>query len=765
MAVKRFGPTRGAGVAVVETEGEKGIEPGALGMVGYSGILEKGPVGELISCLDKTTFTKKCGGRIDDSQLPDACLDYYANANGAGGIHLVRVTDGNELQAEATLYARYESLLTPMGTIKAHNGGRWGGDERRYTADLDAAGDLTDITLQIPAADAASFTTDEWAGGYIEIEDIPNVRYPIVGNTNTGLVSVAADQTMKTTYDDLGGSSLRFYLVLESEGKAVSYQIGDGEDAPDTEFSLTIFVDGVEVYKWANLNTDPASGKYWVDVINDDGANYYIEVEDLWTGAHTAAVRPANIYGLIDAGLTETVLTAIIHDFRVTLSPGGADPTFALGTTDDAMLAQKITVTMTGVGTFDAVSDKFGALGTGATDALFTPNNKWSPPFTITEGGTALASGDIMVINYKPFVTDALIDGRLYPDKANAKNVNFRIVDNDHDTITVADGSDLTADGAPGDAFMVVVPMELAGGRDGNADLIDADYVQQAYDVDLSPFNRMFGKNYGLVKMATPGVTSTAISKAGVAYAAAKNYQYRYEIPANIVGETEAIDHINDTLGRSDYAVVAFPSFGSELDPNSSEGKLMQVTLTGAIHGREARIAVNYSGYHKAEAGQDATLPQVLNIPTGEAMLNEEVLNPAGIAVVKKVKGNYVVWGDRTLYTDPTWKWKHQREQMSYYENVLRESFDWIVFMINDPVTEKLAKAALRSFFEPEWTKRALQGDSFDEAAIIKIDGENNTRATRAAGDMFADISLWLADTVERFVIRIGKQGIFDSAA
>ena len=100
---------------------------------------------------------------------------------------------------------------------------------------------------------------------------------------------------------------------------------------------------------------------------------------------------------------------------------------------------------------------------------------------------------------------------------------------------------------------------------------------------------------------------------------------------------------------------------------------------------------------------------------------------------------------------------------MSYYENVLRESFDWIVFAINDSITEKLALAALRSFFLPEFAKRALRGDTFEEAAKLKIDAENNTDATRAAGEMYADISLRLADTVERFIIRIGKQGIFDA--
>jgi hypothetical protein len=761
MAVKRFGPVRGAGVAVVEQEGEKQIEAGALGLAAFSGILERGPVGELIEAFTKSDYLRKCGGRITDSLVPDAAFDYYSNANGAGGLLLVRVTDGNEAQAEATLYARYGSLLTPMGTLKAHNGGRWGGKQLRYTNDLANISDLTDTTLD---TGVATFKADEWAGGWIELEDVPNVQFPIIGNTAAGVVTVAADQTMRTQYDALSGSSLRYYLFLENEEKAVSFLIEDGEDDAAGEFALTVYVDGEEVRRWANLNTDPTSGKYWVDLINNDDGNWYVEAVDLWTGAHTAAVRPANIYGVIDT-VTATVLTAVISDFTITTSPGGADPTFALGTTTDAMVAQEITITMTGVGAFDAVSDKFGALGSGATDALFTPNNKWTPPFTVTEGGTALAAADVLTINYKPFVADALIGGKLYPDKPNASLERYRIVDNDHKTITVADGSDLTVSGAATDEFMVEAALEMAGGRNGISALVDADYSQQAYDVDTSPFNRIFGRNYGLVKFATPGVTATAVQKAMAAYVAAKNHMCRYEIPSATTEDASAIAYINDTIGRSDYAIVSFPSYSYVSDPDSTEGKLKLIPNTGQIMGREARIAVNNLGYHKAGAGLEAVLPQTLKLPTGERILNEEILNPAGIGVVVKKQGNFVAWGDRTLYTDPTWKWKHQREMMCYYENVLRESFDWIVFAINDPLTEKLALAALRGFFLPEFAKRALRGTDFDDAAKIKIDSENNTDATRAAGDMFADISLKLADTVERFVIRIGKQGIFDAVA
>lgn len=767
MAQRRFGPTRGPGVVIIEKEGEKSIQPAALGWAGYAGILEKGPVGELIEAQSKALFKKKCGSYIEDSTLPDVANHYYDNANGAGGLYLVRVTDGNEVKAQATLYARNGDTQTAMGTIKAHNGGRWGGKRQRTTGEVQTgmSTDLTNTTLDT----GLTMVVDEWKGGYIELPEVTNTLYPIISNTSAGVLTVASDQTMLDDYNAVTGTSDRFYLTLDNGTKELTILIEDGEENPDLEFAISVYVDGDFIKKYGNLHTDPTNANYWVNVINNDDNNYEIEAVDSWTGAHVASVRPANHYGKI-ASVTTTVLTAVIHDFTIN-SPGGGDPTFALGTTTDVMEPQTITITVTGTGTTGTpASDKFGALGAADSVTLgtpFTPNNKWSPPFTVTAGATSLTAGDTLVIQYKPFVADELIGGNLYPDKVNAKLEKYRITDNDHSTITVATGSDLTASGATNDYFMAEAARPLTDGIDGNASVVDASYTQQAWDTSSSPFNRTTNRNAGLIKFATPGVTATAVQKAGVAYAEAKNHQYRYECPSATITEAGAITLVNDTLGRSDFVVMAFPSFSYVADPEATtSGKTKLVPSTGMIHGREARIAADYDGYHKAQAGLDAKLPAILKLPTGEAILDEEQLNPVGIATIKKKQGNFSIWGDRMLYTDPTWKWKHQREQISYYEHVLLENFDWIIFAINDVIEWQRAKTSLIGFFLPEWrTKRALRGDTFGEAAIIKIDGENNTNATMAAGDLNAEISLRLADTVERFIITIGKQGIFDSAA
>jgi hypothetical protein len=427
------------------------------------------------------------------------------------------------------------------------------------------------------------------------------------------------------------------------------------------------------------------------------------------------------------------------------------------------------------------VSDRFGALGTVTLGTPFVPSaatggalkNKWAPPFTVTAGGTALAAADVLTVTYKPLpVGDLLTNALVYPDKDGEPRDTYRVVSNTHKTITFATSVDLTTITAALSDFMVVAPYQLENGADGNASIADANYVNTAWDVNNSPFNRLRGKNLGLVKFSTPGVTSTTVQRAGLAYASAKNHQYRVEVPANITDDVDVLTYVHDTIGRNDYMKVSHPSFGSVPDPDpvaQREGKRKTISLTGMIHGREARIAADFLGYHKAQAGVNATLPRLLDTAIGDRDLDEEQLNPGGVNVIKKVGGNYVLWGDRTPHVDSNFKFAHKREQLSYYEQVFMESFDFLIFGINDADSDADARTAIIEFFRPEFAKRALRGSQLiggsNPAMILKIDNELNTDAVRGAGNKIAEVSLRLADTTERFIIRIGQQGVFEDVA
>lgn len=316
--------------------------------------------------------------------------------------------------------------------------------------------------------------------------------------------------------------------------------------------------------------------------------------------------------------------------------------------------------------------------------------------------------------------------------------------------------------GTLGARFRVQAPAELRGGFDG-ADPGVTEFVAATSPANESLVSKFMGQNKGLVKLATPGQTDTTIQKAYLALAEAYAYEYRVEIPSNTTDDSAAVAYVNDTIGRNDFGIVFFPSYAYVPNPVGN-GTVLR-SLTGALLGRDAKVAAAFEGYHKVPAGIDVTLPHIVRLPTGTRILNEEVLNPAGVNVIKKAHGNFVVWGARTIALDPTWTFRQKRELISHYERQLLENFDFIVFAINDPSTEGVAKTTLTVFFLPEWQKGALRGAKFPDACRIKIDASNNTNLTRAQGKMNAEIKLRLADTVEQFVIGIGAAGIFEDLA
>ncbi|GAI86940.1 unnamed protein product, partial [marine sediment metagenome] len=288
-----------------------------------------------------------------------------------------------------------------------------------------------------------------------------------------------------------------------------------------------------------------------------DGNNEEIEVTDLWTGGITADVRPANHYG------ASTVLTATTLEFEpvqfVITSPGGGDGTLGTFVLGSDVRPQVITLTVTDdstpgseVWSVESPLAPKDDLPDATTAVAYTKPNELILGFTITAGGTAWTDGDTIVVDVIPFKQDALINGLVIPDVVAKRRIQFVITANDEDSLTVRLSDDMTVDAVATDIFMVIAPQELSYGYDGLDALTDADYLQYLSPVD-SPMNDLFGKNYGLVKLASPGVTSTAVQKAGEAYAEARNYQWRIEIPSNITQETDAEEHVNDTIGRNDF--------------------------------------------------------------------------------------------------------------------------------------------------------------------------------------------------------------------
>jgi hypothetical protein len=803
MAQRRIGPTLGAGVVVLERDSARLIDPAPLGVTVYVTPTAKGSITKLNSSYSKREFYRKLGNRIGGFDGPDCGYDFWDHSVGKGELHVVRVAASGQLRSaivdvwsrELTTnvdgFASTDGKARPVLRVTAASGGRWAGRRRAIHREVTVIGNIGVTTVTT----GLTMLQDEWVGGVVALDGVSTKTYTITGNTTAGVVSVSSDSNM--TSDIGGGTDKGYTLIMNTEvgpdgnNRTLGVLISDGETNPATEFGLSVFVDEALVKRWANLSMDPASKNYFVRIINDDQSNYDITVTDLLSPANPVPTdrRPANAQGVITA-ISATTLT--IKPFQVRRLVGASNPTFALvGDTDLMKYPDTIEFICTSVSlgnaTFTATSNRLnGAVSiiaapvtstnTAATVFTFTSTDPNLPNFTMTCGSTIFTATDKFQLDYMPLEPNALVNGNLCPDFVNKPAARFRITGNTHNVITVQTG-DLTTDGAGavGDRWMAFWPMRnnwtdtlttltAANGYDALAALSDNDYLTTALNPLASPARRLLVENKGLVKVACPDHPTTAVTKQLLAFAEALNWQGRIEIPDTVLAESDAVDYINNTIGRSDFGVVTWPSYGDVLDPEKS-GQLKRTPLTGMINGREALVANQFQGYHKAAAGLDVVLPKVVQLPTGDLIFNEEITNPQGVNVVKRVKGNMILWGDRTICLDPTWKFKHQREQMSHYENRLREGFDYIIFSINNKRTWAQLLVTLKAFFLPEFAKGALSGDKPDQAFAIKIDAENNTPLDAANGDLNCDITLKLADTVERFNISIGKAGIFDSVS
>jgi hypothetical protein len=313
--------------------------------------------------------------------------------------------------------------------------------------------------------------------------------------------------------------------------------------------------------------------------------------------------------------------------------------------------------------------------------------------------------------------------------------------------------------GTLGSHFRIQAPAELRRGYDG-LDPTDANYITATSPASDSLVSHLFGQNKGLVKLATPGKTATAIQQAYLQLAEAYFYEYRIEIPSNTTDDGAAVAFINDTIGRNDFGIVSFPSYAYVKNPVGN-GTVLR-SLTGALWGREALVANNIGGYEKVPAGIDVTLPNIISLPTGSRVLNEEILTPAGINTIKKLHGNFVSWGARTTALNPDWKFRQKRELASHYARQFLEGFDYIIFSLNDKRTWGSLKTTFRAFFTPEFVRGAIRGDTFEDACLILIGDANNSALTMANGDLNATVKVRLADTTERLIISLGQAGVFE---
>lgn len=414
------------------------------------------------------------------------------------------------------------------------------------------------------------------------------------------------------------------------------------------------------------------------------------------------------------------------------------------------------------------------AITSGVNDKLkFSIDGRTSVTVTLTAGGTQAASDIVTDIND---AFDAIFGaGVLNPASETADNKvkltsawyegggpgsSIAIETVANDAYTALGFTVGTTRGTAGREMAVSYRQECTGGHDGGAPA-DAKYLD-AMDNAQTPLKVLDGQAAGVLMVATPDKTSTAVQQRAQAFCETKNHVYFVQVPSGTVTEQGAIDYITGTVGYGDHSVTLFPSYGYVRDPDKS-GPLKLVSLSGALFGLMAKFAQANQMYAAPPAGVEAKLHRVVSLPTGDEPVNLELLTPKKINGLKKRGAGWVVWGMQALATSSTAvrEWSN-RMQLSHYEHWLLDNLDWVIFRLNDPDLWYQVQSELTTYFTTEWRggKGPLFGDSPEKAFQIKIDEELNTAATIAQNELLAEINLVLKHPVQKFQIGLSRDAV-----
>jgi phage tail sheath protein FI len=192
------------------------------------------------------------------------------------------------------------------------------------------------------------------------------------------------------------------------------------------------------------------------------------------------------------------------------------------------------------------------------------------------------------------------------------------------------------------------------------------------------------------------------------------------------------------------------------VDPRT--GGPHRIPPSGAVIGRYARTDT-VRGVHKAPAGvTDGQLASVIGLAASFGQADQEKLNPQGINVIRRFAGaGNVIWGARTVSSDPEWRYVNVRRLFLFLEESIEESTSWTVFEPNDPALWKSLVTNISAFLRLQWLAGALVGATEEEAYFVKCDAENNPPESVLLGRVITEIGVAPSKPAEFVIFRIAQ--------
>lgn len=181
---------------------------------------------------------------------------------------------------------------------------------------------------------------------------------------------------------------------------------------------------------------------------------------------------------------------------------------------------------------------------------------------------------------------------------------------------------------------------------------------------------------------------------------------------------------------------------------------------SGAILGLYARVEREHApsgvGWPPANLPLWGTTHTEVDLSWDEAgRVQDAGINPI---LVQPGRG-VIVWGARTLSTDPRWTFVNSRRIVSMITEQLRRDNEWVVFETNNRSLWKIIERDVIVRLDQFWQAGILAGTRSQEEYSVECSESTNPLALRDAGQLNVQVALKPVGTTERILIdlRLGS--------
>ncbi|MCK9296401.1 MAG: phage tail sheath subtilisin-like domain-containing protein [Desulfobulbaceae bacterium] len=588
-------------------------------------------------------------------------------------------------------------------------------------------------------------------GGFLNGYFLAHAVFQFFNNGGTqcyvGRVASGADTATVTILDRGAAAQNSMTLSAKSSGawgnKFMVIVDSASADDPANDFNLTVYQDNptpdedpVQVEAYENLSMNPASPEFIETVLNT--SSKYI----------TATVNTANSNQI--AGYSQSapitlggpLLGANQRKFRININNDGyrtVDLTMALAAAD---LSDLDDIRAAIAATIQAMTPLRESTPAGAYNVTVTVQD--TNMLRIASGNTSAGSKVEVVAASDPLENAA---GALRLGRRNGGT-------------EVYGSSAMRPQNTPADDFFFLGDDTVAGavsavqpGSDGTLPLNDIDYTNAFAWLDTV-------RDVSLI--AVPGIGSTAVADAGMNYCRNRPLSdcfYIADMDRDDISLEDALQYRDDINTPNSYGAVYFPWLKA-LDPTGLSAEPINVPPSGYVAGMYSQIDAK-RGVWKAPAGTEAVLGGAVGLVTDLTDIQQGNLNKnkKSVCVIRKFPGSGIVlWGARTLSSDPEYKYIPVRRMAIMLRVSIYNGIQWTVFEPNDEELWSQIRLNIGSFMMTLFRQGAFQGSTPSQAFFVKCDGETTTQADIDLGIVNVLVGFAPLKPAEFVVVKISQK-------